>query len=173
MKIAEALVQRKALKAKIGALAQSVIRGAFEKEPDPNKTMAKFDNVTKALTKLTHAIDTINNTHVIETPRYGKLTLQQVRTLRDTLLLAHTQIQGVESLRSTQTVAGGQEWDEKAQRVLQRPPTTISIVLDLDKARASANQLARDARELDTLLQEANWTVVIDVPDSEVTAVSE
>lgn len=148
MKLAEALLERKAIKEKIQALRERMLKDARVQEGEkpaeaPAELMAQVAELTVKLERLTVAI---NRTNVVARLPDG-MTLMEAIVRRDMLRLLH------EAARQLADAASKGEW-----RLSRSEIKTVPTV-DVADWRRRADDYARQYRELDAALQAANWTV--------------
>ncbi|KXZ61749.1 hypothetical protein Mlaev_00199 [Microbacterium laevaniformans] len=146
MKLAEALAERAALATRLSQLAQRAAQNARvqEGEPpveDPTALLSEHDRVAERLADL---ITRINRTNLEATLADGA-TLTDALARRDVLRLrvqAYTQAAD----------AGAARGDRYSQSEIR-----YVAAIDVAAVRARADALAKEWRELDIRIQEANW----------------
>lgn len=146
MKLAEALAERAALATRLSQLAQRAAQHARvqEGEPpveDPTALLSEHDRVAERLADL---ITRINRTNLEATLADGA-TLTDALARRDVLRLrvqAYTQAAD----------AGAARGDRYSQSEIR-----YVAAIDVAAVRARADALAKEWRELDIRIQEANW----------------
>ena len=167
MKLAVALKARKSMRLMLGTLAQKIEAAAYAAEEKPNEILSKFNSVSDALQKLTAEIARINAETTVDTPRHGRLSLTQTKAVRDELVSASAQLASIARIKRSRIVTGGFREDEATGKSVRVADSVQPIQFDAEKAFQQANQAAREARELDALLQSANWTVEINAVEAE------
>ena len=126
MKLAVALKNRKALRLLLGALAKKVEASAYTAEDRPNEILAKFQSVSAALQKLSADIARVNDETKAETPRHGRLSLSQIKVVRDELVAASTQLAEVARIKRSRIVSGGYAEDGSGKTV--RVPDSVQPI---------------------------------------------
>jgi hypothetical protein len=147
MKLGEALTLRSQLLARIGQVRERLKASALVQEgesppEDPSALLAEFDSMANELEQL---IASINRTNLATQLPSGQ-TLTGALARRDVLPLRQA------VLRQVADVAG-----ERQQRY-GRAEIRILPTVDVGELRRQADQLARERRELDSSIQETNWT---------------
>jgi hypothetical protein len=146
MKLGEALTLRSDLQTRIeqlrGRLKESVLVQEGERPPeDPETLLTELGRLAGELEQL---IVRINRTNLATNLGDGR-TLTDALARRDVLTLRHT------ILRQVAEVAG-----ERQQRYGRAEIRTLATI-DVSDVRATADELARERRELDVAIQETNW----------------
>jgi hypothetical protein len=147
MKLGEALTLRSQLLARIGQVRERLKASALVQEgetppEDPTALLAEFDSMAGDLQRL---IANINRTNIATQLSTGE-TLTEALARRDILGLRQA------VLRQVADVAG-----ERQQRY-GRAEIRILPTVDVGSLRQRADEYAQERRELDTLVQETNWT---------------
>lgn len=147
MKLAEALALRADLQTRLQHLttrAQQHARFQEGEEPaeDATALLAEYDRVTIELEQLIVAINT-RNLAVEVTP---DLTMTAALAQRDTLRQRHR-------MRTELANAAATTVDRYSRTEIRTLPA-----VNVRNLRAEADDLARDLRELDSRIQEVNWT---------------
>ena len=147
MKLGEALTQRSLLLTRIAQIRERLKASALVQEgetppEEPEALLHEFDSMAQELQDL---IESINRTNLSTQLASGE-TLTAALARRDVLALR----QGV--VRQVADVAG-----ERQQRYGRAEIRTLPTV-DVGALRRQADELARERRELDTAIQETNWT---------------
>ena len=147
MKLGEALTLRSQLLARIGQVRERLKASALVQEgetppEDPAALLTEFDSMARDLQRL---IANINRTN-IETQLSTGETLTDALARRDILGLRQA------VLRQVAEVAG-----ERQQRY-GRAEIRILPTVDVGSLRRQADEHAQERRQLDTLIQETNWT---------------
>jgi len=147
MKLGEALSTRADLQARISQLAERLRASAVVQEgdtppEDPAKLLGELDDVCARLAALVAAVDATNTA----------TRLPDGRTLTEAL--AHRDVLG---LRQSVLRAAA---DAVSQGQARYGRSEIRMVRQLDAGslRRTVDELARERRELDTAIQEVNWT---------------
>ena len=146
MKLGEALTLRSQLQVKYQQLRERLKASALvqegEKPPeDPKELLAELEAVTNDMEKL---IAQINKANLATTLRDGT-TLTQALARRDHLGLLQSALHQV-----AETASAGQARYGKAELRIIR---TVEVA----KLRQRVDDLAKERRELDARIQEANW----------------
>jgi N-glycosylase/DNA lyase len=153
VKLAQALNLRKKLVGDISNLSQLIMRTAFEQpgdeSRDPNKAVAALAKAHGQLEYLTVAINTANNSSQIDY-KGKRVFLSDIRLFRDQAALKQ---QSLQTILTQHLQYMPRLQDERGRSIQPR------ILLDTKSLSEQVNQAARDWRELDDILQQANWQV--------------
>jgi Family of unknown function (DUF6847) len=146
MKLGEALTLRSDLQVRIerlrGRLKAAATVQEGEKPPeDPERLLEEFSRLTEELEQL---IVRINRTNISNQLADGR-TFTDALARRDILALRQS------VLRQVADAAGEQ------QQRYGRSEIRILATVDVSALRAQADGVARERRELDAWIQEANW----------------
>jgi hypothetical protein len=146
MKLGEALTRRSDLQTRATELRARLKESARVQEgekphEDPSKLLEEFEQVADALERL---VSQINRTNLSARLSDGR-TLTDALAHRDSLTFRH------ETLRALAEAAA-----EKHDRYSRSEIKMLSTVPVAD-IRQKADDLARERRELDVAIQEANW----------------
>jgi hypothetical protein len=147
MKLGEALTLRSLLLTRIAQIRERLKASALVQEgeappEDPNALLREFESMAQELQDL---IGSINRTNLSTQLASGE-TLTAALARRDVLALRQAVV------RQVADVAG-----ERQQRYGHAEIRTLPTV-DVGALRRQADELARERRELDTSIQETNWT---------------
>ena len=147
MKLAEALAFRADLQTRLAQLATRAAANARHQEgeepaEDPNALLAQYDRVADELATLVVRINTQN----LQTELDPGFSMTAALALRDHLRQRHR-------LRTGLADAAATPRDRFTRTELRSIPS-----VDVRALRAEADDLARQLRELDTRIQEVNWT---------------
>ncbi|MBO4552092.1 MAG: DIP1984 family protein [Candidatus Methanomethylophilaceae archaeon] len=151
MKLAEALAERSAIRKKIDALSSRLEKNSkvFEgEEPveDPKRLLEELNILTSRHEELIFRINTAN---AVTAASNGE-TLARLLARRDTLADKVGVLNAL--LRST----------EKERPFYRNKDSLKEIVtVDVRSVREEADALAKSVREIDTMIQEANWSTNI------------
>jgi hypothetical protein len=150
MKLAEALAQRADLQRRLAQLASRATQHARTQEGDPpvedaTELLGQYDQLTEHLERLIVRINTQNLATEVE----PGLSMTAALARRDRL-------RQQQRLRSELADAAAQGADRYARAEIRYLPA-----VDVRALRAEADDLARQARELDIRIQEVNWTTEI------------
>ena len=148
MKLGEALQRRSDNQKRMGELQTRIIRSAVIQEgdappEDPGQLLAELDRLHADTLSL---VQRVNRTNAV-TPFGPKGTLSDAIVERDALKVLRHRI-----------VAAADAAGEQQTRYLKSEIRAIRTY-DAGALRKRADQLARDARELDIRIQAANWEV--------------
>ena len=146
MTLGEALTRRSDLQTRVGELRNRLTQSARVQEgekphEDPSALLAEFDAVADELERLIGRINRANLTVRLADGR----TLTEALARRDSLTLRH------QTLRALAEAAA-----EKQDRYSRSEIKILSTVA-VAEIRQRADDLARERRELDVAIQEANW----------------
>jgi hypothetical protein len=146
MKLAEALVERKAAQEKINELSERLQRVSViqEGEKPAEKPQALLTELTKTCERLEHLIIAINVTNTAAKLESGE-TLTEAIAKRDVLRMRQGVLDNLLRNSSTQYRMRGSE-------------IKFVTTLDIAKLQRERDDLAKEYRELDTAIQAANWT---------------
>ncbi len=147
LKLGEALTIRKQLLTRIGQVrerlkASALVQEGEQPSEDPADLLREFDAMA---TELEHLVARINRTNLATRLPSGA-TLTDALAHRDALAMRQA------VLRQVADVAG-----ERQQRY-GRAEIRILPTVDVGDLRRKADNLARERRELDAVIQETNWT---------------
>jgi hypothetical protein len=151
LKLGEALTLRSQLLARIAQMRERLKASALVQEgesppEDPAALLAEFESMAGELERL---IAQINRTNLAtQLPSGGTLTDALAR--RDILALRQTVLRQVAD-------AGGERQQRYGLAEIRILPT-----VDIGELRRRADELARERRELDTTIQETNWTTELE-----------
>ena len=147
-KLGEALARRAELQARLGEVRDRLRVSALAQEgdrpaEDPEPLLTELDAIAVELEKL---IADINRTNAVTEMSSGR-TLTEALARRDVLGLLHGALKAVA--------------DSTAQQQARYSRSEIRLVRTFDVAsvRSRVDELARDRRQLDVEIQNANWTV--------------
>jgi hypothetical protein len=147
-KLGEALARRAELQARLGEVRDRLRVSALAQEgdrpaEDPGPLLIELDAIAVELEKL---IADINRTNAVTEMSSGR-TLTAALARRDVLGLLHGALKAVA--------------DSTAQQQARYSRSEIRLVRTFDVAavRSRVDELARDRRQLDVEIQNANWTV--------------
>ena len=155
MKLAEALLLRSDMKKKLASLRERVLANAVVQQgekphEDPAKLIKEAVGVLEAMESLVLTINTANLSHKLDDGR----TLAAVIARRDKLVQQH-------SLLEAAIVGANREPDRYSMKEIK-----WVAKLDVAKLQKQADDLARQIRQTNAIIQETNWQVEVDV-DSE------
>ncbi|HZI98640.1 MAG TPA: DIP1984 family protein [Actinomycetales bacterium] len=147
MRLAEALARRADLTRRAAELKSRAIRNSRQQEgeepaEDPAALLAEHDRVLAELEDIVTRVNTTNLATEIE----PGATLTAALSRRDALRARHR-------MRADLADAASQRQDRYTRTELR-----YVSPLDVPSLRREADDVARQARELDTRIQEVNWT---------------
>ncbi|MGB1287354.1 MAG: DIP1984 family protein [Aggregatilineales bacterium] len=147
MKLAEALIQRADAKKRIEQLRQRLARSVQAQEGEtppenPQDLLAEVDEVIAELTRLIQQINRTNATTQIDDNR----TLTDALAERDTLMLRRGILTGAINSAIQQPRYGRME-------------IKFYSTIDIAAVQKQVDDISRQYRELDTRIQELNWTI--------------
>ena len=147
MRLAEALIERKALKGKIKNLEERLDRVAKVQEGDrpTEDPTALLQQLREALEAMERLVAQINRTNIAQ--RTGDRTIMEAIARRDRLTAEH---QALRRLAQQATPTR----DRFARNEIRFVPT-----VDAAEIEREADEVARALRELDKEIQAANWTI--------------
>jgi len=150
MKLAEALILRADYQKRIAQLKQRLLRNAKIQEGDkpaesPKDLLEELEQLSKDLTLLIQRINKTNSASKID----EEITLSDALAVRDILSLKHAIYRELAGAASV------------TQDRFSRSEVKFKSTVDISEIQKRADQLAREHRELDTKIQEANWLTEI------------
>ncbi len=147
MKLAEALIQRADAQKRIAQLQQRLARSAKvqEGEQPPEDPQALLAEVDAAITELTRLMQQINRTNAA-TAFDETRSLTDALAERDTLMTRRNVIAQVINAAQAQPRFGRME--------IKEYPT-----VNIAELQGQVDDISRQYRELDTAIQQLNWTV--------------
>lgn len=148
MKLAEALILRSNYQKRIEQLTQRILRNAKVQEGDepaepPLLLIEELEQVSQGLVELIQGINRTNSSSFLA----DDLTIADAIAVRDVLRIRHSVYS---NLAKTATVT--QERHTKSEVKFK---STVSV----SEMQKRADELAKEYRELDARLQEANWKI--------------
>jgi hypothetical protein len=146
VKLAEALILRADLQERLAQLEQRILRNAKVQEgdqpaEDPQALLVELEQTSDELTQL---IQRINRTNSVTELERGQ-TLSDALAVRDVLRLKNNAYRG---LAQQATVTQGR---------FTRSEIKYQSMVEVAAIQKRADELAKEYRELDTRIQEANW----------------
>jgi len=149
MKIAEALALRSDLQNRLEQLKQRLVKNARIQEGDvpaenPIELESELEEVAQQLTSM---IQRINRTNAVT--RFGSQTLADALAERDVLKIRYNAYRELANAAST------------AQGRTTRSEIKFISTVSVAATQRKADELAREYRELDTRIQEADWLTVL------------
>jgi len=147
-KLGEALARRAELQARLGEVRDRLRVSALAQEgdrpaEDPKPLLGELEDIA---TELESLIAQINHTNVVTRLSSGP-TLTQALARRDVLGVLHGALKAVADATAEQ------------QARYSRSEIRLVRTFDVSAVRSRVDQLARDRRQLDVEIQNANWTV--------------
>ena len=148
MKLAEALILRADCQKRLAQLQQRLVRSAViqEGEAPPENPQALITEVNAIVTQLTRLVQQINKTNALTVFQHEE-TIADALAARDILLLkqrAYTAL--VDAAANT-----GTRYSVSEIKLL----STVNVA----EIQMQTDRLAREIRQLDTQIQQANWAV--------------
>ncbi|MFF8415063.1 DIP1984 family protein [Streptomyces omiyaensis] len=152
MKLAEALAQRAAAVRRVEQLRARVIGSArYQEGEEPAENAAavlvEVGEVLEELERLIRQINRTNSTTIIE----GCGTLTDALARRDVLRLRHSV--------TTAAADAASGHDQRGAVRQMRSELRILSALPVAELRAQADVMAKELREVDTLIQRTNWEI--------------
>ena len=149
MKIAEALALRADLQRRLEQLKQRLVKNARiqegdKPEEDPAELQSELERLANELTVL---IQRINRTNAAS--RFGDGTLADALAERDVLKIRYNTYRELAAAASTT--------QSRTTRSGVKYISTVSVAA----IQRKADDLAKQYRELDTRIQEADWTIAL------------
>ncbi len=150
MKLAEALVERADANRRLQELKNRIIRNAKHQEgeapaEDPQELLREYDEVAVSFERLVVRINQANNQIRLE----NGLPMVEALARRDVLKMRHSLYKSLA--------------DEATPQQNRYSKSEIKFIgsVNVRETQASADRLAREHRELDALIQQANWNTEI------------
>jgi len=149
MKVAEALALRSDLQKRLEQLKQRLVKNARiqegdKPEEDPVDLQAEFEKSAQELTQLIQRINRTNST-----ARLADRSLADSLAERDVLKIRYNTYRELASAAST------------TQARMTRSEVKFISTVSVAAIQRKADDLARQYRELDTRIQEADWTTTL------------
>lgn len=149
MKLAEALIERANLQRRLDALkvrmhANARVREGDMPAEDAVALLAEYERVAADLLAVIRRINATN----------ARAELDPGMTLVDAIVVRDMLRNRQKAYADLADAAMG-----KPERYFQQTEARYQRVVDVAALRKQADELAREARELDTRLQGANWTI--------------
>jgi hypothetical protein len=146
MKLAEALILRADYQKRIEQLKQRLLRNAKIQEGDnpaesPEDLMKELEQISEELTQLIQRINKTNSSSTIDENR----TLSDALAIRDVLKLKYGIYRELAEAASV------------TQARFSRSEVKFKSTVKISEIQKQADQLAKEHRDLDTRIQEANW----------------
>lgn len=147
MKLAEALTERANLNRRLHEIKERIIRNAQHQEGEipsenPRELLEEFQSVAASFERLIVRINQTNNRISLE----NGLPMVEALARRDVLKLRHALYKSLAS-----------EATPKQDRYSKSEIRFVSSV-SVKETQDIADKLAKEYRELDALIQQANWT---------------
>jgi len=148
MKLAEALARRADIQTRINEVRQRLVKSARVQEgeqppEDPQELLGQLDQLIGELAPLVIRINRTNMTATLP----GGQSLMEALAQRDALQLRYRTLDAVADA-ATETIS----------RYSRSEIKTVATV-NVSALRKQLDEIARQRRELDTRVQEANWTI--------------
>ena len=145
-KLAEALILRADMQKRLAQLKARIERNVKVQEGDapaenPTALMTEFETVSAELTQTIQRINRTNSNTMLT----DELSLADALAVRDTLKLRHAMFNSVAQAATVK------------QQMYSRTEIRFVSVIDVAATQQQADALAREHRELDALIQAANW----------------
>jgi len=149
LKLAEALILRADAQTRIQQLRERLSRSARIQEGDtvPEKPEKLLEEATRVISEWQKLVKQINRTNA-QTPFDGTRTLTDALADRDALSTEHSILTNLLAQAAGQ---GAQQYGYSTIKFFR--------TIDVAKVQKRADDLARRFREIDTRIQELNWTV--------------
>lgn len=147
MKLAQALTERADLNRQMHELRERIVRNAKHQEGEepaenPSELLREYDGVAEALERLIVRINFTNNQIILE----GGLPMVEALARRDVLKLRHALYKALAEAATPQ--------QDRYSKSEIRFVSAVSV----RETQTQADVLAKEHRELDALIQQANWT---------------
>jgi uncharacterized protein DUF6847 len=149
VKLAEALANRADLKRRIEQMRGRLQMSALvqEGESPPEDPQVLLDETERLVTELEGYVRRINKTNLSATLAGGEMTLTNALARRDALTLRYGTLKTLVSTASDRVPRYG------------RAEIRILPAVEVGPLRRRMDELARERRELDTAIQQANWAI--------------
>jgi len=150
MKLAEALLLRSDMQKKLESLRERIIKNALVQEgekpsEDPNALLDQANAICEQLRKLVFAVNEAN----LKGKTSHNRTLTEALAQRDALILRHSIVRAA----ATSAVKPPERYGMKEIRWVK--------VVDVAALEKLSDDLAKNLRELNAEIQEANWLIEV------------
>ncbi len=154
VKLGEALARRAELQTRLTQVrdrlrASALVQEGDQPAEDPQPLLAELDAIASELEDLIAAINVTN----AQTRLESGMTLTEALARRDVLGMLHGALKAVAEATAQQ------------QARYSRSEIRLVRTFDVGAVRARVDQLARERRQLDVEIQNANWTVDLQTHD--------
>lgn len=154
VKLGEALARRAELQTRLTQMrdrlrASALVQEGDQPAEDPQPLLAELDAIASELEDLIAAINVTN----AQTRLESGMTLTEALARRDVLGMLHGALKAVAEATAQQ------------QARYSRSEIRLVRTFDVGAVRARVDQLARERRQLDVEIQNANWTVDLQTHD--------
>ncbi len=154
VKLGEALARRAELQTRLTQVrdrlrASALVQEGDQPAEDPQPLLAELDAIASELEDLIAAINVTN----AQTRLESGMTLTEALARRDVLGMLHGALKAVAEATAQQ------------QARYSRSEIRLVRTFDVGAVRARVDQLAREHRQLDVEIQNANWTVDLQTHD--------
>lgn len=146
MKLAEALIERADLQRRLAQLTQRLKKNAQYQEgesptEDPQELLIEYEKTTAQLTQLVVAINLTNNAIQLA----NGITMVEALAQRESLKAYHA------------TLIALADASTPEQSRYSRSEIKTLAAINVRDIRQKADEIAKQHRQLDTLIQQANW----------------
>ena len=151
MKLAEALANRADLQRRVEQMRGRLQRSALvqEGESPPENPQELLEEMERLVSELEEYVRRINRTNLSATLSGGETTLTDALARRDSLTLRYGNLKTLVSAASDRVPRYG------------RAEIRILSAVEVGPLRRRMDELARERRELDISIQQANWATDI------------
>ena len=148
MKLAEALANRADLQRRVEQMRGRLQKSALvqEGESPPEDPQELLEEMERLVSELEEYVRRINRTNLSATLSGGETTLTDALARRDALTLSYGNLKNLVSAASDRVPRYG------------RAEIRILSAVEVGPLRRRMDELARERRELDIAIQQANWT---------------
>jgi hypothetical protein len=148
MRLSEALILRADLQKRFAQIRQRIQQNAKIQEgdraaEDPKKLLEEMERIAEELTGYIKRINRTNSETVFE----GGITLSEALAERDVLKMRQSVYRDLAEVASINMTR------------FSRSEVRYISTVDVAKVQVRADELAREIRELDTRIQERNWSI--------------
>jgi len=152
MKLAEALIERKSIKINMEELKKRIYQNSQVQDGDKpiEQPLQLIDLLYQEIDKFEKLIIQINKTNV-ETKLTNSMSMMEALTKRDMLRYKHFIYNNLADKATPST-------DRYSQREIKFLPT-----INITDIRKKSDDVAKECRQLDMKIQEANWSVELSI----------
>lgn len=171
--LGQAFLIRRDLLSDLGKLQGEVLENSYHREdrPAPKKNIAelleKFTNAMVLRCQLDLAIERANNLPDQVVLNENSMSLNEARKLKVGLTATH---QSLTQMISNLVQMGQRAENEYVNEGGLNVPRVrrYTILLDSEILKAKAKGISKDIRSLDSLIQKADWSLQVEIPETDI-----